>query len=129
MINEIIKIDRNNYRNTEQTTGMKRIEAFSQDDVWCGLVEMAPGEVSGWHHHGINDTYLHLVSGKAHFEFGVAGTERVEAFEGDFVFIPAGTIHREINPGDSVSCAVLFRTGGGIPVINLEGPYIEKSEI
>ena len=91
--------------------------------------EMAPGEVSAWHHHDINDTYLHLVSGKANFEFGVAGTERVEAFEGDFVFIPAGTIHREINPGDSVSCAVLFRTGGGIPVINLEGPYIEKSEI
>lgn len=129
MINEVIKIDSKDFRSTEQTSGMKRREAFSQDNVWCGLVEMAPGEVSGWHHHGNNDTYLHLVSGTAYFEFGVAGTERVEAFQGDFVFIPAGTIHREINPGDSISSAVLFRIGEGTTVINLEGPYIEKTEI
>ena len=107
---------------TTQTPGMLRSEAFADGTVWAGSVEMEAGASSGWHHHGINDSYLYIVSGKARFEYGEEGGQAVDAETGDFVFIPAHTVHREVNPGDDVSSVVLFRVGGGEPVFNLDGP-------
>ena len=107
---------------TTQTAGMLRSEAFAQGEVWAGSVIMEAGAMSGWHHHGVNDSYLYVVSGSARFEYGEGGSESVEAGAGDFVFIPAHTVHREVNPGDARSMVALFRVGGGEPVFNVEGP-------
>jgi uncharacterized RmlC-like cupin family protein len=41
---------------------------------------------------------------------------------GDFVHVPAFTIHRESNPTDEPSLAVIARAGGGIPTVNVEEP-------
>ena len=105
---------------TTQTAGMLRSAAFAQDEVWAGSVTMEAGAVSGWHHHGVNDSYLYVVSGQARFEYGPGGRESVDAGAGDFVFIPAHTIHREVNPSAEPSSVVLFRVGGGEPVFNVE---------
>ena len=107
---------------TTQTPGMLRSEAFAEGTVWTGSVEMEAGAASGWHHHGINDSYLYVASGKARFEYGAEGGQAVDAKTGDFVFIPAHTVHREVNPGTESSSVVLFRVGGGEPVFNLDGP-------
>ena len=107
---------------TTQTPGMLRSEAFAEGTVWAGSVEMEAGVASGWHHHGINDSYLYVVSGKARFEYGAEGSQAVDAETGDFVFIPSHTVHREVNPGAEPSSVVLFRVGGGEPVFNVDGP-------
>ncbi|MFF1817277.1 hypothetical protein ACFVWG_08265 [Kribbella sp. NPDC058245] len=41
---------------------------------------------------------------------------------GDFVHVPAFTVHRESNPAKIPSLAIIARAGGGIPTVNVEPP-------
>ena len=107
---------------TARTPGMARREAFATEGAWVGVVRMEAGMVSGWHHHGDYDSYLYVIEGRARFEFGPGGGDAVEGGGGDFVMIPARTVHRETNPGSRESAVALFRVGAGIPVFNVDGP-------
>ena len=106
----------------DPTPGMARQQAFSVDGLWAGLVRTAPGATSGWHHHGDHETSLYVVSGRLRLSFGPGGTQQVEAGPGDFLHVPAGTVHREANPVDEESLAVIARAGRGAPTVNVEGP-------
>lgn len=46
----------------------------------------------------------------------------IEAKPGDFVHVPKGVVHREMNPFDEEGAIVLMRVGSGPPVVNVEGP-------
>jgi uncharacterized RmlC-like cupin family protein len=84
-------------------------------------VQTAPGVVSGWHHHDRNETSLYVVSGVLRLEF--AGHKGyVDAVAGDFVHVPAFVVHRESNPGEQPSVAVIARAGGGIHTVNTGAP-------
>ena len=64
---------------------------------------------------------LYVVRGVLRLEFeGFDG--HLDAYAGDFVHVPSFTVHRESNPTDEPSVAVIARAGGGIPTVNLEGP-------
>jgi uncharacterized RmlC-like cupin family protein len=77
--------------------------------------------VSGWHHHDTNETSLYVVRGVLRLECeGLEG--HVDAVAGDFVHVPAFTVHRESNPTDEVSVAVIARAGGGTPTVNVDPP-------
>ena len=77
--------------------------------------------MSGWHHHDVNDTSIYVVSGVMRLEFeGHDGY--VDAVAGDFVHVPAHTVHRESNPTDQATVAVLARAGGGVPTVNVDRP-------
>jgi uncharacterized RmlC-like cupin family protein len=103
----------------DPTTGMLRSRAFEVPILWSGRVETAPGAVSGWHHHDVNVSSLYVVSGVLRLEFeGFEGYLDAEA--GDFVQVPAFTVHRESNPTDEPSVAVIARAGGGIPTVNVD---------
>jgi uncharacterized RmlC-like cupin family protein len=78
--------------------------------------------VSGWHHHGGHDTYFYVSAGRAVVEFGPGGMDQVDAGPGDFVHVPAHTVHRESNPTDEVSVLIAFRSGSGQVVVNVDGP-------
>jgi uncharacterized RmlC-like cupin family protein len=105
----------------DPTSGMARAKAFEVDKLWAGQVVTEPGAVSGWHHHDINDTSLYVVSGVLRLEFeGQEGY--VDAEAGDFVHVPAHTVHRESNPTDQPSVAVIARAGGGVPTVNVDPP-------
>ena len=105
----------------DPTPGMDRARAFELDKLWAGQVVTEPGAVSGWHHHDINESSLYIVRGVMRFEFeGHDGYLDAEA--GDFVHVPAHTVHRESNPTDQPSLAVIARAGGGIPTVNVEAP-------
>jgi uncharacterized RmlC-like cupin family protein len=104
------------------TRGMVRERAFASEGYWVGVVKTAPGMVSGWHHHGDYDTFVYLVSGRARVEFGSGGTEVREGMGGGFAHIPKGVIHRESNPSDEESVAVVVRLGTGVPVVNVNRP-------
>ncbi|MEO5709978.1 MAG: cupin domain-containing protein [Nocardioidaceae bacterium] len=105
----------------DPTPGMQRRIAFEAPGLWAGQVETAPGTVSGWHHHDSNESSLYVVSGVLRLEFeGYDG--HVDAGPGDFVHVPAHTVHRESNPTDEPSLAVIARAGDGIPTVNVEAP-------
>jgi uncharacterized RmlC-like cupin family protein len=105
----------------DPSPGMDRQRAYELPKLWAGQVETAPGVVSGWHHHDKNDSSLYVVSGVLRFEFeGYDGYLDAEA--GDFIHVPAYTVHRESNPLDEPSLAVIARFGGGIPTVNVDAP-------
>ena len=103
----------------DPTPGMVRQLAFEQPLLWAGQVTTAPGAVSGWHHHDRNESSLYVVSGILRLEFE-GEAEPLDAHAGDFVHVPAFTVHRESNPGDEPSLAVIARAGGGIPTVNVD---------
>lgn len=103
----------------DPTDGMARSLAFEAPALWAGQVVTAPGAVSGWHHHDVNESSLYVVSGVLRLEFeGYDG--HLDALPGDFVHVPAHTVHRESNPTDEPSVAVIARAGGGIPTVNVD---------
>ncbi|MEP7089650.1 MAG: cupin domain-containing protein [Nocardioidaceae bacterium] len=105
----------------DPTPGMLRSRAFEVPQLWSGRVETLPHAVSGWHHHDCNESSLYVVSGVLRLEFD-GGDGYVDAEAGDFVHVPAYTVHRESNPTDQPSVAVIARAGGGIPTVNVEAP-------
>jgi len=108
-------------KEADPTSGMVRERAFELPILWAGKVTTAPGAVSGWHHHDVNESSLYVVSGVLRLEFeGHEGY--VDARAGDFVHVPALTVHRESNPLDVPSVAVVARAGGGIPTVNVDAP-------
>lgn len=106
----------------DPTPGMSRRVAAQGEGMWTGTVDTEPGAVSGWHHHGDHETTLYIVSGRMRLESGPGGSDVVEAGPGDFVRVPAGAVHRESNPSDETSRAVIVRCGSGAPTVNVDGP-------
>jgi len=105
----------------DPTSGMVRERAFELPILWSGRVTTQPGAVSGWHHHDRNESSLYVVRGVLRLEFeGFEGY--LDAQAGDFVHVPSFTVHRESNPTDEPSVAVIARAGGGIPTVNVEAP-------
>ena len=105
----------------DPTDGMRRARAFELPLLWAGQVETEPGAVSGWHHHDSNESSLYVVRGVLRLEFeGYDGY--IDAGPGDFVHVPSWTVHRESNPSREPSLAVIARSGGGIPTVNVDGP-------
>lgn len=110
------------FRDTPQTPGIVRKEAFASEGVWAGVATTEPGMLSGWHHHGDHTTYLYVVSGGVRLESGPGGRDRLEGGPGDFFKIPARTVHREINPTAEEGRTVVIRIGRGPVVVNVERP-------
>ena len=103
---------------SDPTSGMVRRRAFEAPGLWAGQVVTEPAAVSGWHHHDSNVSMLYVVSGVLRLECeGVEGW--VDAVAGDYVRVPAFTVHRESNPGRDPSLAVIARSGDGIPTVNV----------
>lgn len=101
------------------TSGMTREAAIVFDDVWSGRVRTEPGATSGWHHHGEHDTVIYVVCGAIRLETSDGAV--VQGHAGDFLHVPAHTVHRESNPGDQRGEIVLVRRGTGPVVVNVEG--------
>src|SRR5579875_1364905 len=100
----------------QPTPGMERAEAIVVDDLWSGTAVTEPGAVSGWHHHGDHDSIVYVVRGAFDVETA-AGVTR--AAPGDFVHIPAHTVHREGNSSEETAEVVLVRRGNGPVVVNV----------
>jgi uncharacterized RmlC-like cupin family protein len=105
------------------TPGMDRREAFTGEGVWAGTVRTERGVMTGWHVHAGHDSYIHVGSGRARFEFGPGGAIGVDAGPGDYVLIPRGLVHREGSAeGSNGFEAVIVRIGRGELVTNVDGP-------
>ena len=123
MSEPVRRISADQLTDADPTPGMRRQLAFTVPGLWAGLVHTAGGAASGWHHHGEHETSLYVVRGRLQVEFGAGGEEAIVAGEGEFIHVPAHTVHRELNPDSETSTAVIARSGDdGPPTINVDGP-------
>jgi uncharacterized RmlC-like cupin family protein len=104
------------------TPGMERQQAIVTEGMWAGSVRTEPGMVSGWHHHGEFETAVYVLSGTLRFESGPEGADVADAGPGDFALVPKGVVHRESNPSENASDAIVVRAGHGSSLFNVEGP-------
>ena len=112
----------NGLRIAAPTPGVVREVAFETDRATLMRARAEPRAASGWHHQGDRDVLGHVVRGRARFEFGPGGQESTEVEEGGFFHVPAGLIHRDVNPCDEPQEIILAVVGEGPLVINLDGP-------
>jgi uncharacterized RmlC-like cupin family protein len=121
---------------TAQTPGMRRYEAISgarngSRKVWMGESHIAPGMISGDHHHGEAETGIYVARGHPVFVFLEGGEERrVQTGPGDYVYVPPYVPHREENPSPSEEAVVVLArsTQEGI-VVNLPTLRAEVPEL
>lgn len=107
------------------TPGMEVTHHHDADDRrvgWSGWIQNEAGDVSGWHHHAANDTYVYVIRGSITVEFGPGGTDRIEARAGDFFLVPSQTIHRETTAADGDLDAFVLRIGGEPEYVEMDGP-------
>ena len=123
-------------QDTAQTQGMRRYEAISgarngSRKIWMGESHIAPGMISGDHHHGEAETGIYVVRGHPVFVFLEHGAERrVQTQPGDYVYVPPYVPHREENPSHSEAAVVVLArsTQEGV-VVNLPSLRAEVPEL
>jgi uncharacterized RmlC-like cupin family protein/ribosomal protein S18 acetylase RimI-like enzyme len=121
---------------TNQTTGMTRLEAISGSTVgsrkvWMGQTHVAPHTNSGDHHHGEAETAIYVVSGRPSFVFADGADEvRIDTGPGDYVFVPPYVPHREENPTGEEAVVVIARSSQEGVVVNLPSLWttVERPE-
>src|SRR5438128_11771251 len=82
----------------DSTEGIVRKKAFESETAIVSQSQVAPGVVSGWHHHGTRQLYGFIVSGRLQLEYFLRGQEIADLSGGDFFHIPAGLVHKDLNP-------------------------------
>ncbi len=102
--------------------GIAREVAFETTLAILTRVRAEPGASTDWHHHGDREVYGHLLRGRIRFEFGPGGTQSAEVPEGGFFHVPAGFVHRDVNPFDGPQEMIIAFVGSGPLVVDLDGP-------
>jgi uncharacterized RmlC-like cupin family protein len=112
---------------TAQTYGMVRRAGVCESTVgaskiWMGETHMAPGVVSGAHHHGENETSIYVLSGNPVFIYVADGVEeRIETKPGDYVYVPPFVPHIESNElGEDEAVVIIARSSQEAIVENLD---------
>jgi uncharacterized RmlC-like cupin family protein len=96
---------------TAELANLTRLTPFPDADVQQ-VRGHADGRIeSDWHHHGDNDVFGHVLDGEGYVEWGAGPDERKLARAGDFFHVPAGVVHRDVNPSDDEQDYVLWLTG------------------
>lgn len=102
---------------TAQTPGMSRLAGVAASTcgasgVWMGEVTLAPGFRSGAHHHGDVESAIYVASGVLRFRWGDRLQHSGQGSAGDFIFVPAGAIHQEINGSSTEPLVTIVARGG-----------------
>lgn len=104
------------------TPGVSRRIAFESDGYWFGCATIAPGLMSGWHHHDRNVTVGYVLDGAFHLEYGPGGRKQADVEAGQYFLMPPWAIHRE-GSTTGEACQVIFtRIGDGPAVVPVDGP-------
>jgi uncharacterized RmlC-like cupin family protein len=104
------------------TPGVTRELALETRAATVMRARAEAGARSGWHHHGAREVFGYVVAGRARFEFGAGGAESADVETGGFFHVPAGLVHRDINPLDEPQEIVMTVVGRGPLVVNVDGP-------
>jgi uncharacterized RmlC-like cupin family protein len=101
---------------------VERRQQFVRIGRWADWIRNDAGDVSDWHHHAANETYVYVSRGSVTVEFGRGGVESVLAGAGDFFIVPSQTIHRERTGQDVDLEAFVIRVGGDPEHVTVDGP-------
>jgi quercetin dioxygenase-like cupin family protein len=105
------------------TEGIIRRKAFESENTIVSQSQVAPGVVSGWHHHGAHHLYGYIVWGRLQLEYVLEGREVADLNSGDFFHVPPRLTHRDINPNkDQELLVVNILVGTGPAVVNVNSP-------
>jgi len=111
----------------DSTEGIVRKKAFESETTIVSQSQVSPRVVSGWHHHGTRQLYGFIVSGRLQLEYFLRRLEIADLNIGDFFHIPAGLVHRDLNPNkDGELVVVNILVGSGPAVINVDSPPKES---
>lgn len=105
-----------------QTPGMLRTNAISghNSSINASIMTSQPGTKSAIHHHGDQDTIIYALKGRgAVVTDGGSTTTRLNP--GDFVLIPKGLEHLEMNDGEEEVVWIITRSGSEADVVNVDG--------
>ncbi|MEX2394866.1 MAG: cupin domain-containing protein [Actinomycetota bacterium] len=107
---------RNNHPGMSREIGISA-SLVESTGIYSSIVRTPPGGTTRVHHHGDCETSIYILSGRARFTWGPAGTEHeLIADPGDFVYIPAGEIHVESNVSLTEPLEVLVTRNCSEPV-------------
>jgi uncharacterized RmlC-like cupin family protein len=104
------------------TPGVQRELAFDVAGATVMRARAEPSAASGWHHHGGRAVLGYVLRGAARFEFGPGGGETVDVPTGGFFHVPAGLVHRDVNPLEELQEILMTVVGEGPLVVNVDGP-------
>ncbi|MFN0145302.1 MAG: cupin domain-containing protein [Dehalococcoidia bacterium] len=113
---------------TAQTPGMRREAGISaalsgSQGLWMGTAVNDPGQRSGVHHHGANESGIYILRGRVRFRWGENLEHVVDTEPGDFVFVPPFEIHQEENlDTDGEAELLLARNSQEQIVVNVPDP-------
>src|ERR1700734_1895546 len=112
--------------NTAQTAGMSRAAAINYaregaQKLWVGTVSIHANAKTGAHHHGVLQSVIYVVRGRARMRWGDHLEYVAEAGPGDFIYVPPYVPHQEINASsdETLEC-VLVRSDNEAVVVNLD---------
>jgi mannose-6-phosphate isomerase-like protein (cupin superfamily) len=117
---EVIKSDDGKLEASKEPFNSRSIFESETDRVT--EIRLGGEFVGGWHHHGKRQMYGYVVSGKATIEFGKDGLENARLSQGDFFVIPAGLVHRDVNPDKDAAVIAIFNIGEGPTSVQVSGP-------
>jgi uncharacterized RmlC-like cupin family protein len=109
----------------EPALGTERRHFFDREGRWigwAGWITNDAGDVSRWHHHADNETYVYVVRGSVTIDFGPGGGDGIVARAGDFFVVPSQTIHRETTSQDADLEAFVVRVGGEPEEVGADRP-------
>lgn len=113
---------------TGQTPGMKREAGISaglcgSEGLWMGTAVNAPGQASGAHHHGGNESGIYILRGRVRFRWGEKLEHAIDAEPGDFIFVPPYEVHLEENlDTENEAELLLARNSQEQVVVNVPDP-------
>jgi uncharacterized RmlC-like cupin family protein len=123
-----VRVTRSNQldQNTPQSAGIERLAAINNalsnsSHLCAGIMIAQPHTSSSVHHHGDQETVIYVLGGCGQVRWGQYGECSETVCPGDFVFIPAGLPHQELNPTGEIVTWVVIRSGPQPVVVNLPG--------
>jgi uncharacterized RmlC-like cupin family protein len=114
---------------TSQTSGSQRHAAICGElgiasGMWGGTFLVEPGAQTGIHHHGEQETIVYVLAGESLVQWGEHGEHSAIVRAGDFLHVPAGLPHREINPSkDEPFRWIVVRSTSEPIVVNLPDDF------
>ncbi len=109
------------------TDGITRRSGRVEEEVSLAMASLDAGSMSGWHHHGDHTSYVYVLQGRLHIDWGPGGRECVDLAAGDFYVVPPRLVHREGNTGMDELRLAAFYLGTGPLTISAECPAAESA--
>jgi uncharacterized RmlC-like cupin family protein len=110
-------------KRSDATKGRATIFDFTgagEGRTWIGAVRLAPGAITGGHHHGKTEVALYVVQGEVEVRWGDGLAHSADLAPGDFAYFTPFVPHQEHNKGDRPAELVVVRSDGERIVVDVD---------